>query len=97
LAEPFVIRYSTEAANDMRAMRVFDRRKVLDGILDYLSHEPTRVSKSRIKLMVQPFWSQYRLRLDEFRVYYDIDNASRRVNILRVLMKTTDPTPRELP
>jgi len=97
LAEPFVIRYSTEAANDIRAMRMFDRRKVLDGISDYLNHEPTRVSKSRIKLMVQPFWSQYRLRLDEFRIYYDIDNASHRVNILRVLLKTTNPTPRESP
>jgi hypothetical protein len=60
LAEPFVIRYSTEAANDIRAMRMFDRRKVLDRISDYLNHKPTRVSKSRIKLMVQPLWSQYR-------------------------------------
>jgi mRNA-degrading endonuclease RelE of RelBE toxin-antitoxin system len=43
--------------------------------------------------MVQPFWSQYRLRADEFRVYYDVDEQSRAVNVLRVLAKGTEPTP----
>jgi mRNA-degrading endonuclease RelE of RelBE toxin-antitoxin system len=45
--------------------------------------------------MAQPFWSQYRLRVDEFRVYYDVDDDHRVVNVLRVLMKTTDQTPGE--
>jgi len=55
------------------------------------------VSKSRIKAMLQPFWSQYRLRVDEFRVYYDVDEDHLIVNVLRVLMKTTDQTPEESP
>ena len=30
-------------------------------------------------------------------IYYDVDNDERVVNVLRVLMKTTDQTPEELP
>ena len=55
------------------------------------------MSKSRIKLMVQPFWSQYRLRLDDFRVYDDVDEESLWVHVLCVLRKTTEPTPEESP
>ncbi len=47
--------------------------------------------------MAQPFWSQYRLRVDEFRVYYDVNDDQRTVNVLRVLIKTTDPMPGETP
>ena len=45
--------------------------------------------------MTQPFWSQYRLRIDELRVYYDVDEGQRRVNVLRVLRKTTGATSTE--
>jgi len=78
-------------------MRKFDQRKVLEGIEIHLTHQPGFGSKSRIKAMLQPFWSQYRLRVDEFRVYYDVDENHLIVNVLRVLMKTTDQTPGESP
>ena len=78
-------------------MRPFDRRSVLDGIELHLRHQPKFVSRSRIKLMIQPFWSQYRLRINDLRVYYDVDDNDRVVNVLRVLMKRTDQTPEESP
>jgi mRNA-degrading endonuclease RelE of RelBE toxin-antitoxin system len=53
--------------------------------------------KSRIKLMNQPFWSQYRLRVGDFRIYYDVDDDNHVVNVLRILMKTTDQTPEAPP
>ena len=49
--------------------------------------------RSRIKAMRQPFWSQYRLRIDDFRVYYDVSETPRAVSVLRVLEKTTQGTP----
>jgi len=55
------------------------------------------VSRSRIKAMTQPFWSQFRLRIDEFRVYYDVDDALKKVSVLGVLFKATDSTPEESP
>jgi mRNA-degrading endonuclease RelE of RelBE toxin-antitoxin system len=97
LAVTFRIQFSSESADDVRRLRAFDRQKVLEGIQLFLGREPTKVSRSRIKLMVQPFWSQYRLRIEDFRIYYDVDVAAKFVNVLRILQKTSDPTPRELP
>ncbi len=78
-------------------LRRFDQSKVLDGIEQHLRHQPKLESKSRIKAMQQPFWSQYRLRIDDFRVYYDVDDNSKQVHVLRVLRKTSQPTPGESP
>lgn len=97
MSGPFQISYAPQAADDIRALRSFDRGAVVGGIEQYLTHEPSRVSKSRIKPMVQPFWSQYRLRLDRFRVYYDLDDTHQRVSVLRVLEKGTGTTPQESP
>lgn len=95
--DPYEIRYAQEAEADVLALPAYDRAKVLEGVEQYLTYEPRRISRSRIKQMVQPFWSQYRLRIDGLRVYYDVDEDARRVNVLRVLEKTTHPTPKESP
>ena len=97
MSRPYEIRYAEEAIADIRALRTFDQRKVLDAIEQYLAHQPGLESKSRIKAMAQPFWSQYRLRIDDFRVYYDVDGAQPTVNVLRVLKKGTGSTPQVLP
>jgi mRNA-degrading endonuclease RelE of RelBE toxin-antitoxin system len=64
---------------------------------DHLGRDPTQESRSRIKRMGQPVWSQYRLRVGEFRVYQDVDEAARVVSILRVLPKGTRTGPERQP
>ena len=91
----YEIRYAHDAADDLRSLRPFDQRKVFAGVERHLLHEPCRVSGSRIKQMTQPFWSQYRLRIDDMRIYYDVDGTALRVTVLRVLKKTTGTTPTE--
>ena len=93
----YEIRYAAEAVNDLRGIRPFSRREVLDGIELHLRHEPMFVSRSRIKAMTEPFWSQVRLRIGSYRIYYDVNDEGRVVNVLRVLMKTTDQTQRGSP
>ena len=97
MADPYDIQYAPEAADDIRGLRAFDRAKVLSAIEQHLRHEPTRVSRGRIKRMTQPFWSQYRLRVGDFRVYYDVDEPARTVAVLRVLFKGGGTTPEEKP
>ena len=91
-SSPHTLRYADEAVQDLRTIRAFDQRKVLDAIEAHLLHEPTKVSRSRIKKMAQPFWSQYRLRVEDFRVYYDVDPDQRLVTILRILEKGHEST-----
>jgi mRNA interferase RelE/StbE len=92
LADTFRIEFAREAANDLRQLRAFDKRKVIEGIQLFLVRDPQKASRSRIKLMAQPFWSQYRLRVQDFRVYYDLVEVARIVKVVRVLRKTTEPT-----
>src|SRR5438105_15082641 len=93
MAEPYQIQYSEAAVVDLKALRAYDQRIVLSGVESHLQFEPRRESKSRIKAMVQPFWSQFRLRIDDIRVYYDVSDTPRAVSVLRVLEKTTQTTP----
>ena len=93
----FQLRYTQDALDELSALRTFDRNRVATGILTHLTHQPTKESRSRIKKMEQPFWSEYRLRVDEFRVYYQVDQATQTINILHVLSKDTEETPKEMP
>jgi mRNA interferase RelE/StbE len=93
-AQLFDIRYSQEAVDDLKPLRPFDQKRILEGIGTHLAHEPTKVSRSRIKLMAQPFWCHYRLRVEGYRVYYDV-GGEKVVNILRILHKGQGETPKE--
>lgn len=93
----FRIEYFPDAIQDLSGLRAFDRQQILDAIPLHLTHEPKRESRSRIKRMNQPFWSKYRLRVGEFRVYYDVDETTQSVNVLRILEKGTAETLKELP
>jgi mRNA interferase RelE/StbE len=93
MTEPYTIQYAENAVADIKALRAYDQRIVVSGIETHLRHEPRKESRSRIKAMLQPFWSQFRLRLEDFRVYYDVVEEGRTVYILRVLQKTTATTP----
>ena len=83
MSRPYEISYAEEAAGDIRGLRAFDQNKVMAGIEEHLTLQPCQESRSRIKAMSQPFWSQFRLRVDDFRVYYDVDEEEHTVNVLR--------------
>ncbi len=97
MAGAYEIRVTTEALEDLAALRAFDRSKARSAILQHLSHQPTRTSRSRIKRMTPPYWSQFRLRVGDLRVYYDVDEDASMVFVLRVLTKGSGATPQESP
>jgi mRNA interferase RelE/StbE len=97
MADRYEIHYAQEAVEDVRPLRAFDQKKLLDAVAQFLSFEPTRGSKSRIKRLTQPFWSQFRLRVDDFRVYYDVETTTRKVMVLRILHKGTGQAPQTPP
>lgn len=82
----YVIIFSPEAVSDLKILESFQRAKVKDSVEIHLRHEPTKISKSRIKRLMGLRRPQYRLRIDEIRVFYDV--IENRVEILAVIAKS---------
>ncbi len=68
----FAIEYSEESLNQLRNLRAFDRSAILSQIRQVLSTSPTKTSKARVKSLRQPAPTEYRLKVGEFRIFYDI-------------------------
>ena len=83
----FEIKLVREAREDLKRLRKADQVKILDRIEKHLSHEPTRQSRSRISRLGGAVYPPYRLRVEEFRIYYDVDEAERNVVIYGVIRK----------
>ena len=64
--------FAPEAEEDLQALRANERSEVLDAIETHLRFEPEKVSKSRIKRLEGIEWPQYRLRIGDIRVFYDV-------------------------
>lgn len=82
---PFEIIVAPEAAAALKAMTVPARTGVTEAIELHLTHEPTKVSKSRIKQLRGLSQPQYRLRIGDIRVFYDVTEAQ--VQVLAVVTK----------
>ena len=74
-----------EADQDLKRLSAHVRAEVNDAIEIHLRHEPTKTSKNRIKRLRGLSRPQYRLRVGEVRVFYDIEGRS--VHILAVVSK----------
>jgi len=68
----YEIDFADEANEDLNGYRAYDRIAILDLIEKHLRHEPTRESKSRIKALRGLLHPQYRLRIGDVRVFYDV-------------------------
>ena len=82
---PYEIRYSNEAIDRLKKFKAFDRTAILDQIEQVLSVNPTIESKARVKRLREPAPTQYRLRVGEFRVFYDVEEEA--VLIVQILSK----------
>jgi len=74
-----------EAVEDLRALTARTRAVVRDALERHLRHEPTKTSRSRIKRLRGVTRPQYRLRVDDIRIFYDIARA---VEVLAIVPKS---------
>lgn len=76
-----------DAVEDLKRLRANDRARVRDAI-NGLGDDPTRTGKSRIKRLRGMQKPQYRLRVDDVRIFYDVvDEPEPRVHILAIVLK----------
>lgn len=81
----FEIVLAPEAARTMKALPAFHRATIRDALETHLRHEPAKTSKSRIKRLRGLSQPQFRLRVGEFRVFYDI--SGQKVQVLAIVSK----------
>jgi mRNA interferase RelE/StbE len=82
---PYAIILAQEAVEDFNGLKANVRAVVRTAIETHLRHQPTRTSRSRIKRSRGLGRPQYRLRVDDVRVFYDISNST--VEILAIVSK----------
>ena len=82
----FEIVLAPEAVADLRRLKANLRTAVREALETHLRHEPTKTSRSRIKRLRGLSRPQYRLRVDEVRVFYDVSGTT--VEILAIVAKS---------
>jgi mRNA-degrading endonuclease RelE of RelBE toxin-antitoxin system len=82
----FEIVLAPEAIEDLRKFKAGDRAAIKDALETHLRREPTKTSRSRIKRLRGLARPQYRLRVEEVRVFYDVSGST--VEVLAIVAKS---------
>jgi mRNA interferase RelE/StbE len=75
-----------EAVEDLKSLKANLRTAIRAALETHPRHAATKVSKSRIKRLKGVSRPQYRLRVDEVRVFYDV--AGDTVEVLAIVAKS---------
>ncbi len=75
----YKITLAPQAVEDFRALKANVRARVRDGIERHLRHEPTKTSKATIKRLKGVRRPEYRLRIADVRVFYDVGRGEVRI------------------
>src|SRR5438128_2078593 len=94
---PFEIGLTAGAQQELKAIRAFDRRRIIDEIEVQLAHEPTKETRNRkcLKTLlpglehVEALWE---LRVGDHRVFYDVDQENQKVKVQAVREKKPHQT-----
>jgi len=86
------VEFSSGVVEDLKALRPFDRRRILDAIDEQLTHQPAEETRNRkIVVGLIPPWDHVEpvreLRVGEFRVFYDVDEGESRVVVRAIRQK----------
>jgi mRNA interferase RelE/StbE len=81
----FEIVLAPEAVEDLKGLKANVRTDVRSALETHLRHEPRKLSRSRIKRLRGLRKPQYRLRVGDVRVFYDVTEST--VEILAIVAK----------
>ena len=85
-----------DAVVELERLGAFHRKTILAAVRASLTRDPMTERRSRVKKMKGDFWPPFRLRVGDFRVYYDVDEARSEVLVLHVWQKGRSVTPERL-
>lgn len=83
---PYTIILAPEAVEDLDELKANLRSEVREGIETHLRNQPEKLSRSRIKRLRKLSQPQYRLRIGDVRVFYDV--IEQKVEVLAIVSKS---------
>jgi mRNA-degrading endonuclease RelE of RelBE toxin-antitoxin system len=97
----FTIQFTEGVVEDLAELRAFDRTTILDHVELQLTHQPDLETRNRKILVglvppwehVEPVWE---LRVGEYRVFYDVNEAESRVIVRAIRRKRPHSTTEEI-
>lgn len=85
---PFEIILAPEAVKDIGRLKAHERSRLRKALETHLRNEPGKTRRSRIKRLRGLTRPQYRLRVGEVRVFYDVVGSA--VEILAIVSKSQE-------
>jgi mRNA-degrading endonuclease RelE of RelBE toxin-antitoxin system len=82
----FRIELTPEATDDLESIRTFAQRRLVTAMELQLAHEPSRETRNRKRLRPNDL-AEWELRVDEFRVFYDLLEEDEVVKIVAIGLK----------
>ena len=76
----FEIEFTTDAIDDMHSFRKHERKYIFEEVEIQLEYQPIEETRNRKKLRPNQL-AEWELRMDRFRVFYDVDTEKQRVII----------------
>jgi mRNA-degrading endonuclease RelE of RelBE toxin-antitoxin system len=76
----YAIEFTPEALQDLKSFRKFEQQKIISGIESQLKYEPIVETRNRFR-MRQNDVAEWELRIDKYRVFYNVENVIRIVSI----------------
>lgn len=98
---PYSIQLTPLAVHGLKGIRAFDRRRVVDEMERQLKHQPTVETRNRkcLDALVPEFESHppvWELRVGDYRVFYDVDDAVLTVHVRAVRRKEQGQTTEDI-
>ena len=97
----FTIEYAEGVLEDVKGLRVTDRKRILDKIDEQLQDNPTQQTRNKKVLVgLKPPWEHeepvWELRIGAYRVFYDVDEQEKRVIVRAVRTKPPHKTTEDI-
>ena len=84
---PFQVRFTPRASDELRSFRKNEQKQIVEAVKTQLFHEPASVTRNRKKLRPNEL-AQWELRVGDFRVFYDVEEAGQIVSVRALGHKT---------
>jgi mRNA-degrading endonuclease RelE of RelBE toxin-antitoxin system len=76
----FTIEFTPEALDDLRQFRAYECRQIIAAIEEQLHYQPYQETRNRKRLRPNTL-AEWELRVDVFRIFYDVDTDHQSVKI----------------